>query len=103
MTGPVTVATVNGTATSAQEFQVLTVPAPVVTTFAPSSGPPGTMVDFQGSGLVNVTNVAFNGVNAQFSTLFGFGSPQASRRMRRLGRSRSAPSKARLQPLRTLS
>jgi hypothetical protein len=70
-TGPVVVVTPGGTATSPQDFQVLQIGAPVITSFAPTSGQTGTSVTLTGSNLVEVTGVQFNGVEAEFTTFVG--------------------------------
>ena len=59
-TGPVSVTTPAGIATSADSFSVL----PHVASFAPSSGPAGTTVTIDGSGLGGATGVNFGGVSA---------------------------------------
>jgi IPT/TIG domain-containing protein/List-Bact-rpt repeat protein len=64
-TGPLTVTTPSGTATSASSFTVLTVPA--IASFSPTSGPVGTSVTINGSNFTGATAVAFNGVSATFS------------------------------------
>ncbi len=69
--GPVTVLTPYGAASSPEAFQVLEAGAPVVTDFSPASGPVGTSVTLAGSNLVDVTRVKFNGVDASFSTFLG--------------------------------
>ena len=61
-TGTITVSTPGGTATSADVFTV--VAAPVITSFAPTSGPVGTQVTITGSGFTGATQVAFNGTVA---------------------------------------
>jgi hypothetical protein len=48
VTGPITVTTPAGTATSSTAFTVL----PKVTSFRPTSGPPGTVVRITGTGLL---------------------------------------------------
>jgi hypothetical protein len=63
VTGPITVTTPAGTATSATAFTVL----PKVTSFRPTSGPPGTVVRITGTGLTGTTKVTFGGVKATFS------------------------------------
>jgi subtilisin family serine protease len=63
--GPIRVITPGGSATSVQTFQVNA--GPVITTFTPSSGSPGTSVTIAGSGFTGATAVTFNGVNATFS------------------------------------
>jgi hypothetical protein len=63
VTGPITVTTPAGTATSATAFTVL----PKVTSFRPTSGPPGTVVRITGTGLTGATKVTFGGVKATFT------------------------------------
>lgn len=64
-TGPITVITGTGTATSATSF-VVTTPAPTIVSFSPAGGRPGDQVTINGSNFNGVTSVAFNGANAQF-------------------------------------
>jgi hypothetical protein len=61
-TGPITVTTPGGTATSQQVFTVL-VP-PTITAFTPTSGVVGTSVTITGTNFTNVSAVTFNGTNA---------------------------------------
>lgn len=68
--GQITVVAANGSATSQAPFGVISGP-PIVEDFSPYSGPTGTWVSISGSGLVGVTSVTFNGVNAVFQTLAG--------------------------------
>jgi uncharacterized protein (TIGR03437 family) len=55
-TGPITVATSGGTATSSTAFTV----DPAITGFSPSSGPVGASVMITGSGFTGATSVVFN-------------------------------------------
>ena len=64
-TGPITVTGWNGTATSATSFVVGT--APVVSSFAPATGPEGSTVVIRGAGFTGATRVAFNGITATFT------------------------------------
>jgi len=64
-TGPVRVTTPGGTVTSTASFTVI--PAPTITGFTPTSGPPGASVTISGSSFTGATAVAFNGVNATFT------------------------------------
>ena len=57
--GPVTVTTAGGTATSATSFAV--VPAPTITSFSPASGGVGMSVTVTGTNFSGATAVAFNG------------------------------------------
>ena len=59
--GPVTVTTPSGTATSATDFTVGSAPAPQITSFLPVSGPVGTKVTITGTGFTGATAVDFNG------------------------------------------
>ena len=69
-TGTITVSTPGGTATSADVFTVTVAPvAPVITSFAPTSGPVGTSVVITGSGFTGATAVAFNGTAATAFTV----------------------------------
>ena len=61
-TGKITVTTPDGTATSATDFIII--PAPVIATFNPSSGPIGQVVTLTGSNFTGVTVVKFNGIAA---------------------------------------
>jgi uncharacterized repeat protein (TIGR03803 family) len=63
LTGAVTVTTGSTTLTSAQTFKV----KPTITSFAPPSGPVGTSVSINGTGLMQATRVAFNGTSASFT------------------------------------
>src|SRR5207253_2724524 len=64
-TGPVSVTTPGGTATSASSFAVLH--PPTIASFAPGSGPVGTSVTISGTNFSGATAVAFNGVSATFT------------------------------------
>ncbi len=69
-TGPISVTTAAGTATSSSDFTVTTSGGGgplAISGFSPSSGPPGTPVTITGSGFTNVTIVKFNGVRASFN------------------------------------
>jgi hypothetical protein len=66
--GPISVATPAGTATSAAGFSVSApIEAPTVGSFSPLSGPVGTSVTIAGSGFTGANGVKFNGVAAAFS------------------------------------
>ena len=56
--GPITVTTTGGVSTSATNF----VPAPVISSFAPTSGSSGTQVLLTGINFTGANAVAFNGV-----------------------------------------
>ena len=60
-TGTISVTTAAGTGTSATAYTV-TVPAPTVTAFSPTSGIVGAVVTLTGTNLTNTSAVAFNGV-----------------------------------------
>jgi hypothetical protein len=60
-TGPIAVTTPGGVATSPSDFTV-TVPAPTVSTFSPSSGGVGTAVTVNGTHFDTATSVTFGGV-----------------------------------------
>src|SRR5205085_2743577 len=58
--GPITVTTTYGVATSADDF----VPVPAISSFFPTSGDPGTIVNVTGTNLSGATAVTFNGTPA---------------------------------------
>jgi hypothetical protein len=64
-TGPLSVTTPGGTATSATNFTVI--PAPYIISFTPSSGVAGTRVTVQGGNLTGLSNLRLNGVDATAS------------------------------------
>ena len=64
-TGPLSVTTPGGTATSANAFTVLS--PPTIASLAPASGAVGTAVTINGTNLTGTTAVAFNGVSAGFT------------------------------------
>src|SRR5207245_1365405 len=64
-TGPVTVTTPGGTATSAASFTVI--PAPTIASFTPTNGPVGTGVTISGTNFTGASAVRFNGSAASFS------------------------------------
>ncbi|MBH8571319.1 hypothetical protein KB206_20675 [Microvirga sp. STS02] len=65
VSGPIAIANASGTGTSATSFVVI--PAPVVSSFAPGSGPVGTVVVLTGTGFANASSVRVNGVAATFA------------------------------------
>jgi arylsulfatase A-like enzyme len=67
MTGPITVTTANGTATSSSDFTVTSI-TPTISNFTPASGSPGTGVTINGSNLGNAQSVKFNGTSASILT-----------------------------------
>jgi hypothetical protein len=64
--GPIGVTTPGGTTTTATSYAV-TVPAPKITSFSPSSGPVGTSVTVGGSGFIGATAVTLNGLAVSFT------------------------------------
>ena len=67
-TGPISVTTADGTATSADDFVVTATTAPSITSFTPSSGAVGTTVRISGANLDGATSVKFfNNVSASFT------------------------------------
>jgi len=62
-TGTISVTTAGGTATSVAVFTV----APRITSFTPTSGPPGTAVTVNGANFTGVTSVQFNLTEASFT------------------------------------
>lgn len=65
-TGPITVTTPRGTATSSTNFIVTTSGPPAITSFSPTSGPPGTTVTLTGTHFSYAYKVTFNGVQSYF-------------------------------------
>jgi len=66
-TGPISVTTPTGTATSASPFAVIVVPPPTIDSFTPTSGPVGASVDILGTSLTWTSSVTFNGAPASFT------------------------------------
>jgi sugar lactone lactonase YvrE len=64
-TGPITVQTPGGTASSSLSFAV--VAPPTITSITPTNGPAGTIVQISGTNLLGATQVSFNGVAAVFN------------------------------------
>jgi hypothetical protein len=64
-TGPISVTTAAGTATSSTPFTVP--PPPTITSFTPTSGPVGTVVLITGTNFTGATQVKFGGVVATFT------------------------------------
>jgi hypothetical protein len=68
VTGPISVTTPGGTATSSTPFTVIsTTGAPTISSFSPGSGRAGTIVTIFGSGFTGTTAVAFNGTPAAYT------------------------------------
>src|SRR5712692_4975205 len=65
--GPITVQTPVGSATSSAPFQII--PPPRINGFVPASGKVGTCVTITGSNFRRVLAVRFNGVNANFRVM----------------------------------
>jgi hypothetical protein len=76
LTGRITVATSDGTATSPADFIV--VRAPVISTFTPVSGPVGTSVMISGANISSATDVQFNGRSAGPITVINANSIKAN-------------------------
>jgi hypothetical protein len=67
-TGPITVATPGGTATSGSDFTVSSSSTtPTICGFSPTSGPVGTVVTITGTSFTGATTVNFNGTAATFT------------------------------------
>jgi uncharacterized repeat protein (TIGR01451 family) len=65
--GPISVTTSGGTATSSASFTVSTSPTPPsISSFSPTSGGAEAKVTIQGTNLVGATSVQFNGASASF-------------------------------------
>ena len=64
-TGFVTVTTPSGTLTSSRQFHVV----PTISSIAPTSGPVGTLVTINGTGLLGATRVTFGGVVSSFTVV----------------------------------
>jgi hypothetical protein len=70
-TGPITVVTEAGSFTTASPFQVVPVPAPVITQVSPNSGWAGQTIFITGDYLIDVVAVFFNGVRAELGPGLG--------------------------------
>ena len=67
-TGPLSVTTGGGTATSASSFTVV-IPAPTITGFTPAIGVVGSIVTISGTGFTGATAVTFHGSAAGFTVI----------------------------------
>ena len=67
VTGPIAVTTPLGTGTSTTNFTIP--PAPVITSFSPTTGVPGTVVTLSGNYFTGATAVTFNGAPATVFTV----------------------------------
>jgi hypothetical protein len=67
--GKISVTTAGGTAVSGDSFIYTTAPAPVISSFTPSSGPSGTTVTINGINLSGATAVSFGGTAAASFTV----------------------------------
>jgi hypothetical protein len=85
--GPISVVTPGGSASSASEFTVTQ--SPSIDAFSPDSGPPGTSVSITGSAFGGTTDVRFNGRAPRSRSTRTHGSRRPSPTARRAGRSRS--------------
>jgi hypothetical protein len=70
-TGPITVKTPDGTNSTTEAFTIVAFPPPVIASFSPIEGKPGTDVEIKGTNLTSVSTVKFNGVDATFNLLAG--------------------------------
>src|SRR5207237_2576583 len=66
-TGPISITTSSGAATSTSAFIITAGGPPVISSFSPEQGRPGTQVTIRGSNFTRAANVAFNCVSAQFN------------------------------------
>ncbi len=67
-TGPIAVTAPGGLATSSSNFTVVSgTPAPVITSFSPTSGTVGTSVTINGTNFNSASVVTFNGTSASFT------------------------------------
>lgn len=67
MSGPISVTTPDGTATSSEWFTVTVPGAPTITSFSPTSGPVGTVVTITGTNFTGATSVKFKRTSASFT------------------------------------
>jgi large repetitive protein len=69
ISGSISVTTPNGSTTSFSNFSVITIGAPVVSSFTPQFGSQGTVVTITGSSFSGLANVQFNGLGANFTVI----------------------------------
>ncbi|MSU61356.1 MAG: hypothetical protein EXS31_03010 [Pedosphaera sp.] len=69
LSGPITVVTPTGSATSDSFFQVENLPVPQITEVTPGAGVKGAQIEIKGVNLGGTIEVRFNGVAAEFSVL----------------------------------
>ncbi|MBC7880371.1 MAG: hypothetical protein H7Y37_03490 [Anaerolineae bacterium] len=70
-TGPITIVTPIGSGSSFSIFTVIMAGAPMLSSFTPQIGAPGTVVTITGSNFSGITNAQFNGLGANFSVISG--------------------------------
>jgi hypothetical protein len=70
--GPITVVTAYGSATSGESFSVAEAAAPTISGFSPSSGSEGSVVLLEGTALSRVNLVRFGGVSSSFFVLSAY-------------------------------
>jgi large repetitive protein len=75
-TGPITVTSAEGSFTTADVFTVIPIGPPVVSSFQPTSGMPGTSVNFSGTNFAGIKSVLFNGTPA--TSIMGGARPDGS-------------------------
>ncbi len=66
VTGVISVEDDNGAITQSDQNFTVTIPAPVITSVSPNTGPVGTVVAVAGTDLKNIISVSFNGIPASF-------------------------------------
>ncbi|ATB33021.1 IPT/TIG domain-containing protein [Melittangium boletus] len=69
--GPLSLTTSHGSASSTESFTLQSMNAPTLTGFAPARAGPGTEVLIEGSGFTGLTEVRFNGVKAELFSYNG--------------------------------
>jgi hypothetical protein len=65
-TGPITVVTASGSFTTSNQFSVIRLLPPVISSISPLSGPTGSVIEILGTNLLNVTEVKIKEVPAPF-------------------------------------